>query len=548
MGHPYDVLEAHAISTPDKIAVNVLKLGDQSFERFEGISWAELLRRVRGYGHYLQNELGLKAGERIAICARNGVEWITLDYACMATGIVSVPLFVHSHVDECNYILDEAEARYIFVDEPIGGIRTEQKRLADVECFIKQKDFSPFKRADRKVGDLSSIIYTSGTSGSPKGVMHSADNFLAAVKVAIREVKITSKDILVSYLPLSHVVERTLIEFAGLVSGATVYFVDRVERMPMLLPEIRPTIFHGVPRIWEMMFSKVERELARNELLQSRLSLLPGFLRNIILGIFIRKKLGLSRLRLAISGAAKLSEEAWTGFAKWGIEIHEGYGLTETCGITTISPLHRPKRGSVGKFYSAVESHFSDDGEICVRAPYHFMGYYKHPDLTQEVLDAHGWFHTGDIGQLDENGYLHITDRKKNLFKTSNGKYVAPQKAENYLKAHPGIKEVLVFGENQAFCVALASVDLETLGSEAHLTMFLQRVNAKLAQHEQVRSLGCSTDEWSPGTGELTPTLKVKRRVIQEKYSKEILALFEGKSKIQYFENSGASVGKERAC
>jgi long-chain acyl-CoA synthetase len=526
----YEALVRRAKQTPESLYLGATKLGGSSYESFHFLSWKEVLERVQNYGDFLRSR-GLQRGDRVGLLGKNSIEWLLLDWAAISSGFVTVPLYLQSHPEEIQFILEESETKILFVDEKIQGILTRQILFSEIEAESQRRHAS-FVPTPLLPDEVCSIIYTSGTSGKPKGVMHTARNFFEAVQIANHYLKLGHKDRLFSYLPLSHVAERVLIEFGSIYFGSQVFVCDRVERAIGLLPVAKPTVFFAVPRVWETLKTRVEKELRSNSLLQERIRKIPFFLRKFVLSWFIRKKLGLNATRFCISGAAKLSVETVLALKEWGICVNEAYGLTETLCVSAINPQGKPVVGSVGKIYPGVELKIESDGEICLKAPFHFKGYYKHPELTLEVL-REGWFHTGDIGEVDSRGNLKVTDRKKDLFKASNGKYIAPVAIENLLKQHPSIQEVLVIGENRPHCIAMAAVESDA--DESSMFKHLEKVNSKLASHEQIRTLGLLRKSWTPNSGELTPSLKVKRGAVMELYSREIKELYETPSRVRFF-------------
>lgn len=538
--YPYELLKSRAAISGNEPGAFVLRLGDKEYQDFHPLTWAQIFKRVKQYGQFLRS-LHLSPGDRIAISARNGIEWVTLDWAAISCGLVTVPIFLQSHPDEVGFIILESESKVLFCDTPIAGLAIDQLQLADVERSIENLDGS-FAPSPMAADALATIIYTSGTSGKPKGVMHSLSNIYHAFYTANQWFQLSSNDRLVSYLPLSHVVERMLIEFGMLFTGLRPFFIDKVDRLPKELPRVRPTVFLSVPRIWDLIRSRIERDLKSKEggLV---MSVLPSLIKRFLIRKAISRKLGLDATRYFVSGAAKLSSETAQSFLEWGISIHEAYGLTETLCISAANPPGSARLGTVGKIYPGVESRISSDGEICLKAPFHFMGYYKQPELTSEVLQE-GWFQTGDVGVWDENGYLKITDRKKDLFKTTNGKYIAPLAIEVKLKTHPGIKEVIVVGDGKPHCVALASIDRSLIG-ERELLDWVETVNQTLSPHEQVRSIGYVTTVWSADSGELTPSLKLKRRVILERYRNQIEELFENRTRVKFLEPAAVKTENE---
>jgi len=535
---PLQVLRDRAKRRGRQFATGFLRIGNPEYEgdRFYTLTWSDICNRVEKYALYLQS-IGLKAGDRIAIHSKNRVEWVLLDWAAISAGFVTVPVYAQSHIDELKYILKESETKILFVENQIQDLSCRQISFAELEVQAQPMTGTFYLPEGRSPNEIISISYTSGTSGVPKGVMHSLRNFYEGITRANEVVKIRQSDVLLSYLPLSHVVERSLVEFGSLYIGASVYYLDRVEKLSQFLPKVRPTIFAAVPRIWDMIRGRIERELDQPDL-QQRLQKIPFFLRGFLVRRFLRQRLGFSRARLLLSGAAKLRVETIAKMKELGMPIIQGYGLTETLPVTAVVPTKSAKEksdGSVGKAFRGVEIRIEKDGEVCLRAPFMFKGYSQHPELTAEVLSQDGWFSTGDIGHLDEYGNLYITDRKKNLFKATNGKYIAPLPIENLLRENPAIREVIVIGEDRPHCIAVASID-EKFFSESAFLDFLDRVNSKLASHEQVKSVGCMKNSWSTESGELTPTQKVKRKVVMQKYASEIDQLYSSRSRVRVFD------------
>lgn len=527
----YEVLECRVKTRGRENAIGVLRLGSERYDDFHFLTWAEVFKRVTQYGVFLQS-LELQRGDRIALYGKNSMEWLCLDWAAQSVGLVTVPLYAQSHLDEVRYILAESQARIVFADALSESLPSQQILFSDLDFRASriQSDCSP---DPLRPDEVSSIIYTSGTIGKPKGAMHTARNFFEAIEVAQKVIRLGPRDRLFSYLPLSHVAERVLVDMGCLYAGAEVCICERVDKAIAFLPKARPTIFFAVPRVWETLQARIEKELRSNALVEDRLAKVPFFLRKWILGRFIKRQIGLDRTRFVVSGAAKLSSDVATKFLDWGIRIHEAYGLTETLCVSTINPPGRAVIGSVGRVYPSVDAKIEADGEVCVRANFHFKGYYKHPELDAEVIDSDGWFHTGDLGSFDEAGNLHITDRKKNIFKASNGKYVAPIAIENLLRQHPAVSEVVVIGENRPHCIAVACLEVDV--DEGSVLKHLEFVNSKLASHEQIRSIGVCRRAWSPSSGEMTPSLKVKRKAVMEIYDQQIKELYETPSRVRFF-------------
>lgn len=530
--HPYKIMKARSERTPHRKVFFVLKLGSQRFENFHGLCHREVFNLLKSYVNLL-SELRISQNDRVAFIGRNSLEWILLDWAIMSIGAVSVPIYPQTHPDEVKFILRDSGAKWLISEEWIEGIEIAQMSFVDFDRRAQSLDLQVEPEMPASLPEVSTIIYTSGTTGEPKGVMHSLNSFRMAIDTAMPVFQLSKSDRLMSYLPLSHVAERVLIEFGSLYSGAQVYIVDRVEKAIGLLPVVRPSLFFAVPRVWETMASRIKKELRNHQLLEARLSKIPFFLRSWILSRFIKKKLGLDACRLAISGAAKISKECLQDFLNWRISICEAYGLTETLCVSTFNVRGVKKLGSIGKPYDGVELKLSDDHEICVRAPFHFKGYYGREDLTAEVL-REGWFHTGDLARIDSEGYLFITDRKKSLFKGSNGKYVAPLPIESRIKARLGVVEAVVVGEGRPHCVAMATSSGLSL-TEERVIQILDSINAELSSHEQIKAIGLVQRPWTSESGELTPSLKVKRQAVQRIYEREIEALYSTRDRVEFF-------------
>jgi long-chain acyl-CoA synthetase len=522
--HPYWIMRDHAEERPDAVALSALKLGRSSFDEFHSLTWSETLTKVHQYANLFQS-LGLRVGDRVGIRGYNGIEWVCADWACLALGLVSVPLYQASHLSEIEVIVAESEMKLLVTESEIPQLRVAQISFADLEDRAADM-LETFQFSEPPLSQLATIIYTSGTLGHPKGVMHSVENIVGALETANEIINLNAQDRFLSYLPLSHVAERMLVEFGGLIGGGSIFFVDKVDRVINVLPQIQPTIFLAVPRIWDLIRFRIEKELSQKKILRRLSKWIPQRLLSRFMGGMVARKLGLNRARLCFSGAAKLSAETGQALESFGIVIHEAYGLTETLCVSSLTRPGDVTFGSCGRLYPGVESRIEADGEISLKAPFHFLGYYKHQEWTDEVV-KNGWFHTGDVGHFDDKGSLFITDRKKNLFKNSGGKYIAPQVAENFLKSHPMIREAIVLGENRPYCVAIASVDL-IQGTEKDLEGLLASVNAQLAPYQQLRVVGWTSKAWSVDSGEMTPSLKIKRRVLVERYTDQIEFLYTG--------------------
>jgi len=415
--------------------------------------------------------------------------------------------------------------------------------------------------------DLLTLIYTSGTTGNPKGAMLSHNNLISNIKSGKKSIHVDESDVFLSFLPLSHVFERMVGHFTGLTSGGCVYYAESIDKVADNMGEIKPTIMASVPRLYEKMYAKILDKVSNDPPLRQKIfwwaisvgkEAMPYICKNSRPSGWLGFKFGLAeklvfskikervggRLRFFVSGGAPLSQEIAEFFAAANIIILEGYGLTETSPVITNNRLEDVKFGTVGKPIDGVEVKIAEDGEIICRGENVMLGYYNNEAATREAIDENGWFHTGDIGEFDEDGFLRITDRKKNIIVTSGGKNIAPAPMEIALITSKYIEQVVVLGDRRNFVSALIVAAKETLSEWAHeqgidgdiiqdertLKLFENEVSkamAGFAHYETVKKFKLVDDEWSVESGELTPTLKVKRKVIEEKYADLIDSIYQ---------------------
>lgn len=536
--------------------------------------------------------LGVKQGDKIAIISTNRPEWNFVDFAVQVLGAVTVPLYPTITVEDYAFIFEDSGVEFIFAEneelyfkakeavkgnskiksiytfEPIAGasLWTEVKELG------QGKDASVLEpiKASVQADDLLTLIYTSGTTGRPKGVMLTHHNIISNVKALDRGdfFQINSRDKVLSFLPMCHIYERTNI-YLYVFYGVSIYYAENLDTVAENIKEVKPAMFATVPRLLEKVYDKV---LAKgNELTGIKRTLFfaaidfglkydpmekLGFLDSIKLSIF--RKLIFSKwqealggnIRAITSGSAALQPRLSRIFWAAGIPIAEGYGLTETSPVISVSKISPPdfKVGCVGTLLDCVQLKIAEDGEICVKGDSVMPGYYNNPTATAEAIDPEGWFHTGDIGELVDGKYLKITDRKKEIFKTSGGKYVAPQLVENKLKESTFIEQCMVVGEGQKFPSALIIPEfnalqvwckqqdlvlstpeemiahpkvIEKMNEEVLMTM------ASVARYEQVKKFVLLPRLFTISDGELTPTLKLKRKIIVSRYEKLILGLYD---------------------
>jgi long-chain acyl-CoA synthetase len=457
-------------------------------------------------------------------------------------------------------------------DVPFGGILSYAKVLDDGKTTF-EKDSSAFdRRADaRTPEDLATLIYTSGTTGEPKGAMLTQNNFISNTLAGCSVLPFDSSSVALSFLPLSHVFER-LIEYCYYYRGATIAFAESLEKLKDNFLEVNPTMFGAVPRVYEKVYSRIQEKVAKGSPMKQKLfaaaidvgkevlalrakKKTPGMVLAAQHFVFerlvygkIREALG-NRFRFAISGGAPLSKELAEFFWAVGVEIYEGYGLTETSPVIAVACPSAWRLGTVGRILPGVEAKIADDGEILTRGPHVMKGYYKKAEATKEAIDPDGWFHTGDIGLIDEDGFLKITDRKKELIVNSNGKNIAPAPIENALKNEAFVSQAVLIGDRRKFLSCLMVPDLEKLAAWAEangaegktpeeliadpriLSTFQEIIDRwnKGKPHEQmIRKFALLPSEFTIEGGELTPKLSVKRRVIDTKYKAVIDALYSG--------------------
>ena len=535
-------------------------------------------------------EMGIRPGDKIAIASStNRTEWNFIDLACLQIGAVDVPVYPTISIKDYEFIFNQAEVKICFVsDRPLYEKMLEVKErvstLTDVFIFdeedscrnwseVREKGKGQDKReleelrSKVKYEDLATIIYTSGTTGEPKGVMLSHRNLLSNVISSGERLPVNPGTKSLSFLPLCHSFERMLI-YLYMYKGVNVHYAESMETIGDDLRDVKPEIFTAVPRLLEKVFDRImakgeELTGIKRKLFFWALGLAEKFEYYNKNGALYNIKLGIARkvifskwqealggnVRLAASGSAALSERLNRIFNGAGIPIMEGYGLTETSPVISVNEIENDgfRFGTTGRPITGVEVKIAEDGEILCKGPNVMMGYYKNPEKTAEVIDKEGWFHTGDIGVLVEGQYLKITDRKKEIFKTSGGKYIAPQPMENIFKQSQFIEQIMVVGENQKHSSALIVPNFEHVRSyceqnniefnsndqiiekeEIKKVIFgeIEKFNQQFGKWEQVKNPVLLVQEFSIEGGELTPTLKLKRRKIEEKYAKKIAEIY----------------------
>ena len=503
----------------------------------QNLTWQQAADQVRRMATWLQSH-GWEAGSRVAILGKNSAHWILADLAIQMAGFVSVPIYPTFNAEALAYILTHSESRACFVgklDDTAnvhGGIPascpvvvmplapTDVKGLCWDDLLASN---TPLQGQPVMDGNqVCTIIYTSGTTGKPKGVVHTFNTMAWGVSSATKRIPMDASERYISYLPLAHVAERMLVEQASLRYGGHVFFAESLDTFVQDLQRARPTIFFSVPRLWVKFQHGIHSKLPAKKL---------HFLLSLpLMGGLVRKKilsgLGLDQCRIAAGGAAPMPAEVLGWYRRLGLDLIEVYGMTENCGVSHCTLPGSTDSGNVGRPYEGVEQRIDPQtGEIQMRCPALMLGYYKEPTLTAEAIGADGWLHTGDKGTINAQGALVITGRVKDIFKTSKGKYVAPAHVEDLLVRHTAVEACLVTGANLPQPIALLLLSPEAASQSqsadgkaaltAELTQHLQDVNAQLEPHEKLDMLVTMTTPWTPENGFVTPTLKVKRPVME---------------------------------
>ncbi|MHC3823970.1 MULTISPECIES: AMP-binding protein [Pseudomonas] len=499
----------------------------------ETLTWADVGHQARCAAHWLRAR-ELPQGSHIALISKNCAHWIIADLAIWMAGHVSVPLYPNLTADSVNQVLTHSESVLAFIgklddwpgmsvgvpaDLPTISLPLHPPGEFDFSWDDLQKS-SPIQDDPRPAAEqLATIIYTSGTTGLPKGVMHSFANLGFATTRGTQLFGLNEQDRLLSYLPLCHVAERMFVELASIYTGQTVFFAESLDTFITDLQRARPTAMFGVPRIWTKFQMGVYGKIPAK-----RLDFLLGlpFLGKRV-GHKVLAGLGLDALRVALSGAAPVPQTLLSWYQKLGLDVLEVYGMTESCGYSHICLPGQYKQGWIGKPCPEVEVRIDESGEVQVRSQANMLGYFKEPQKTAETLTEDGFLRTGDKGEQDAEGRLRLTGRLKEIFKTSKGKYVAPAPIENRLAVHSRIEQVCVVGDGLSaplgLCV-LSTVNQEEGRASLHssLEKLLEEVNAVLDKHERLRRLVVVKDSWAVENGFLTPTLKIKRNVIEDTY------------------------------
>ena len=581
----FDILDNQVKTLPVKRALNTKNNG-----KWVSTSSEEFLEQSNQISRGLL-QLGLSKGDKVAIISSNNrTEWCIVDIGVLQIGGIDVPIYPTITAEDYAYIINHSESKYCFVSDQevfdkIKSIQKECPNLKEVYSFDEIKGCKHWTEV-LKLGrdsahqpkviaikesvlpqDLATIIYTSGTTGTPKGVMLSHNNIVSNVFAAQKRLPLEyGKAVALSFLPLCHIYERMLM-YLYQITSTEVHFAESLETIGENLNEVHPDVMTAVPRLLEKLYDKIYgkgqtltgfKKKLFNWAVDVGLAYEPykknGFVYSLKLSIargliFKKWKAALGgNLKLIASGSAALQPRLARVFTAAGLTVVEGYGLTETSPVISVNDMRDGKFriGSVGKVVEHVQVKIAEDGEILCKGPNVMMGYYKNQELTDEVI-KNGYFHTGDIGHVDEDGFLKITDRKKEMFKTSGGKYVAPQVIENVIKQSTLIDQVMVVGENQKFPSALVQLNFEAVNEWMgnvenpktakqliqdqkvidQIKKDIESANVNFAQWEKVKKFKLTYDIWSIDSGHLTPTMKLKRKIIAEKYNHLVKEIYD---------------------
>lgn len=505
-------------------------------------TWGRAVDEARRMAAYLKS-LNLPEKSRIGLISKNCAQWIMTDWAIWMAGHISVPLYPTLNADTVNYILNHAECDVLFVGKLDDWDMMKPGVPESVRCISfplsPPNEFETWddivakypplaENTQRDPDELATIVYTSGSTGRPKGVMLSFRNMAFAAAGGIQVLGVGSQERMLSYLPLAHVFERTFVELGSLYTGFQLYFAESLDTFVQDLQRAQPTLFLSVPRLWVKFQHGVLQKLPKQKL--ERLMKIP--VANKLIKKKILKGLGLSKVKLAGSGSAPLSSDVLDWYRNLGLELLEGYGMSENFAYSHMNKPGRSRTGYVGEALPGVEVKISEQGEVLVKSPATMMGYYKDEEKAREAFTEDGFLKTGDKGEIDDLGRLKLTGRIKEIFKTSKGKYIAPAPIENRLMSHDAIEMVCVSGANQTQPHALVMLgeDIRPKAADENFRKeledsfksLIQEVNKTVDPHEQLAFITVVSDEWSIENSFLTPTLKLKRNVVEDAYQGKV--------------------------
>lgn len=587
-----EVLNQTARKFPTKPAIRFKDKSKKGSHYTSNTEWTELTwldyqqtvwRLARGLG-----AMGIKPADKIIILGHNCQEWVLADVGSICIGAVPAGVYPTSSAEQCAYILQHSKASCVFVenDKQLEKVYALRERLPNLKFFVLMKGSSHIKDVlswdelllksnefseeelirrikQQKPNDLATLVYTSGTTSHPKAVMLSHDNLTWMSQMCVQfDMKLCDSDELISYLPLSHIAEQMTTIHGPMFVGATVSFAESMDKLPENLREVKPTLLLGVPRVWEKIQAKMEEKASQASFLKRKLlawasnigrtlghdadknSYLSYKLADKLVYSKVRKALGLDRCRFQVTAAAPISKDTLDFFMGFGIPLYELYGMSECTGPATISTITNLKLGSVGTCIKGGEVKIAEDGEILIKGRHVFLGYLDDPEATKEALDEQGYLHSGDIGMIDDEGFLFITGRKKNLIITAGGENIAPEMIENKLKSIPEIEQAVVIGDKRKYLTALLTLNPEALSVfqskgmttraktsselcqcpnfKSYIQSRIEDVNAGIARVQTIKNFRLLPNSFSEESGEMTPTMKVKRAFVLKKYSSEI--------------------------
>lgn len=547
----------------------------------------ELRRAARG-----MMALGLEPGQGVAIIGFNSPEWFMADIGAIHAGGVPAGIYTTSTPEQCQYIAGHCDAAVAVVQNAehlakflaIRGELPALKGIVLIEGDSSEEGVHSWAQllalgdgvpaadldarvAAQKADDVCTLIYTSGTTGQPKAVMISHDNITWTAKQALDTIDVSPGESVLSYLPLSHIAEQVVSVHGPIAAGMTTWFAEGMDQLGDNLREVRPHVFLGVPRVWEKIQAKVTAAGKNNSFLKKKIAAwarakglvggqadqhkrpLPfGYgLADKLVFSKVRERLGLDRCRVQITSAAPIGRDTLDFFLSLGVPLFEVYGMSECTGPATISTPDRYRTGKAGWCLPGAELKIAEDGEVCMRGRHVFKGYFKNEEATAEALDADGWLHSGDIGVIDADGFLQITDRKKDLIITAGGENIAPQVLEGMLKGIGAISQAVVIGDKRKYLTALVTLDPDRVAADAQaagspakttaeaagcatfnawLMKQVEDVNSRLARVQTIKRVTIIPNDFSIEGGEMTPTMKVKRKVVRDKYGPQIEAMY----------------------
>ncbi|KYP12071.1 MAG: AMP-binding acetyl-CoA synthetase [Limnobacter sp. CACIAM 66H1] len=532
-----DCLDHWATTQPNKVYFTQ----PFSTEKTVDYTWGQVADQVNRMAAYLQS-LNLPEKTHIGILGKNSAHWIMADLAIWRAGHVSIPLYPTLNAETAEYVLENSDSKMIFIgkmDElwrvvekgiptsmptitlPLAPQLAHAKKWDDIVAATAPTQ-NPVKRSK---DEMATMLYTSGSTGKPKGVMISFNAMISALRGTSKVMSFSNTDRMISYLPLAHAAERAILETGSLFYGFHVYFSFGLDSFIQDLQRARPTLFFSVPRLWTKFYNGICGKIPLGvQQVIFRIPILSGLFKK-----FLLKKLGLSEVRMALSGSAPLAPALMSWYRNLGLDLLEGYAMSENFAYSHCSLPGKVRVGYVGNTYPGVECKISEVGEVLVKSPCNMMGYYKNPELTAQSYTEDGFLKTGDMGVIDDQGRLKITGRVKELFKTSKGKYIAPVPIENRLNGHELIEAVCVTGPSFSQPFALVMLPLEehkqveqnpseAARVESEMTELLNHVNGQLEAHEKLSCIVVVKDLWTMENGFLTPTMKIKRNVIEENY------------------------------